>query len=120
MGNSFLVPGGCTGLIQPIDVGIGRPWICRLRYKLEEWMMTRDDWERIPPVTMRKLVAEWGVEAWKRIKENIVYNSWRHNPFSYFPEEPTRETTYENDYDYSDDEDDEGDDAGDDEVIATV
>ncbi len=34
-----IIPGGCTGLAQPIDVGIGKPFKNRCRYKWEEHMM---------------------------------------------------------------------------------
>jgi len=34
-----IIPGGCTGLVQPIDVGIGKPFKNRMRYKLEEWLI---------------------------------------------------------------------------------
>ena len=39
---------------------------------------------------MRKLAADWAVEAWNRIPEDVIYNAWRHLPLSYFPDEPTR------------------------------
>ena len=58
-----ILSGGCTGLIQPIDVGIGKPWKC-LRYKLEEWLFSSTHWERVARSLMRKLAAEWGVQAW--------------------------------------------------------
>ena len=31
-----IIPGGCTGLVQPIDVGIGKPFKHRICYWLEE------------------------------------------------------------------------------------
>ena len=108
--------GGCTGLIQPIDVGIGKPWKCRLRYKQEEWLIASTDWERVAPSLMRKLAAEWCVKSWNRTKEDVVYNSWRHEPFSYFPGKETRETIYESDYDYSSSEEEEEEDTRDDVV----
>ena len=32
------IPGGCTGLCQPLDVGINRPFKSRIRRLWEEWM----------------------------------------------------------------------------------
>ena len=62
-----ILPGGCTGLIQPIDVGIGKPFKNRLRSKWEDWMVENFDiddstgeiaeTERIKPNSCRKLVA---------------------------------------------------------------
>ena len=100
-----IIPGGCTSLVQPIDVGIGKPFKNRMRYKWEEFMMDLD-WknERIKPIDARKKIAVWALEAWKGIPVDVVWNSWRHTPFSWFPDEPVRPTTFE------DEEEDEGDD----------
>ena len=105
-----IIPGGCTELIQPIDVGVGRPWKHRIRHWMEDYMMDRDNSERIAPKDMRKLIAEWGCKSWGLTKEDVIWNSWRHGPFSYFPDEPTRPTEYESDeYDY--DEETESEDS---------
>ena len=60
------------------------------------------DFERIKPVTIRPLMAKWAVESWGKVKTDTVYNSWRHQPWSYFPDEPTRAVEFEDDdFDYS-------------------
>ena len=112
-----IIPGGCTGLIQPIDVGIGKPFKNRMRYRWEEWMMEQVDTEervqkRVTPKIARNLVAGWAGEALERLPNDVVYNSWRHTPFSYFPEEQTRETDFDDDDEYytSSDDDDDGND----------
>ena len=33
------IPGGCTGLAQPVDVGIGKPFKNRVRRHWEDWML---------------------------------------------------------------------------------
>ena len=33
------IPGGCTGLCQPVDVGIGKPLKSRVRHSWEDWML---------------------------------------------------------------------------------
>ena len=55
-----ILPGGCTGLIQPINVGIGKPWKYHF-FKLKEWLIVSTEWDRVSPSFMRKLAAEWGV-----------------------------------------------------------
>ncbi len=35
----ILVSGGCTGLVQPLDVGYNHPFKVRIRKKWQEWMM---------------------------------------------------------------------------------
>ena len=63
---------------------------------MEDWLINQIEnhqskvYERIKPAVVRKLSVEWAVEAWKRIPEDVIYNAWRHKPFSYFPEEDTR------------------------------
>ena len=64
------------------------------------------------------MIAEWGSQCWNRVSNDVVWNSWRHEPFSYFPGEETGETTYDDDDDMSysssssseDSNNDEGDD----------
>lgn len=111
-----IIPGGCTGLVQPIDVGIGKPFKNRMRYKWEEWMMNlyEDDdvsapAERISTTNAREYIAKWASESWNSIPNDVVYNSWRHSPFSYFVDEPTRSTTFNTYEDYATDTEDEQD-----------
>jgi hypothetical protein len=33
------IPSGCTGLVQPVDVGIGKPLKNRMRHQWEEFMI---------------------------------------------------------------------------------
>ena len=105
-----IIPGGCTGLVQPIDVAIGKPFKHRIRAWLEEWLMDNEGFDRVKPPVARQLVAEWTKKAWDSISTDIVWNSWRHEPFSYFPDEPTRDVVYESDEEYSSSEEEEEDD----------
>ena len=34
------IPGRCTGLCQLLDVGINKPFKCRVRQRWEEWMIS--------------------------------------------------------------------------------
>lgn len=40
-----IIPGGCTGFVQPIDVGIGKPFNHRIRTWLEEWLMDNEGFD---------------------------------------------------------------------------
>lgn len=108
-----IIPGGCTGLVQPIDVGVGKPVKHRIRQWLEEWLMQNEGFERVKPPVARRLIADWTLKAWDSIHKDTVWNSWRHQPFSYFPDEETREVVYESDDSYSSSSDEEGDDGED-------
>ena len=113
-----IIPGGCTSLVQPIDVGIGKPFKNRMRYNWEKWMVDQSDddygnTDRVKPAEVRQFIASWGKEAWDKIPESVVYNSWRHAPYSYFPEEPTVPTTFvDDDSSYEDDEEEEDEEDG--------
>ena len=104
-----IIPGGCTGLTQPIDIGIGKPWKNRVRYRFEDWMMDLPSWDRVKPKVFRPLLAKFIVESWNRVPEEVVYNAWRHHPYSYYPEEPRKETTFQDDDFLSSDSDSDSD-----------
>ena len=81
------IPGGCTGMCQPIDVGIGKPLKSRIRNMWEDWMMEQGiHTEKFSPPP-RQTIADWVVTASESLGENIVRNSWRHGQFTYFDEE---------------------------------
>jgi DDE superfamily endonuclease len=77
------IPGGCTGLCQPIDVGIGRPLKSRVRHMWEDWMASQDLGARTNAPS-RATVASWVVTALQDLPEIMVKKSWRHRPFEYF------------------------------------
>ena len=80
------IPGGCTGLCQPVDVGIGKPLKNRVRQKWEDWMIDLEVGDGIKPPS-RKQIAEWTVNSLESITRTIIRNSWRHGRYSYFPNE---------------------------------
>ena len=70
--------------------------------------MEQDNFERLAPKDMRPKMAEWAVQSWGRVMKDTVYNSWRHAPFSYFPNEPTRAVEFQDDdFDYSSSEEED-------------
>lgn len=78
------IPGGCTGLLQPIDVGIGKPLKNRVRNCWEDWMVEQSSsTDQFNPPS-RKTIASWVVPALKELPMQIVQNSWRHKPYDYF------------------------------------
>ena len=42
-----ILPGGCTGLIQPVDVGINKPWKNRLRCRMEDCLAETENCDRL-------------------------------------------------------------------------
>ena len=82
------IPGGCTGLCQPIDVGIGKPLKNRVRNMWEDWMVKQGgETLRFTPPS-RQAIADWVLEATNDLSLDIINNSWRHQPYcSYFENE---------------------------------
>jgi len=72
------VPAGCTYLCQPVDVGINKPTKTRLTKLWEDWMMDGAGVVNgIAKEPSRKQVAEWLLEAYTTIPEEIVRNVWK-------------------------------------------
>jgi transposase-like protein len=90
------IPGGCTGLCQPIDVGIGKPLKNRVRNMWEDWMVSLGpETVRFAPPS-RQHVANWVVAALQDdLPSDLIKRSWRHQPYSYFPTEQQDEQQQE-------------------------
>ena len=56
------LPPGCTGLLQPVDVGFNRVFKSKLRTEYNNWLMSQDPDKPIPGTT-RADVAHWFVLA---------------------------------------------------------
>lgn len=86
-----IIPGGCTGMCQPIDVGIGKPLKARARHLWEEWMVTECADGRASRPPSRLQMSQWIADSVQQIRssESMVRNSWRHHEYSYFPNEDT-------------------------------
>ena len=81
------IPGGCTGLLQPVDVGINKPLKNRVKSCWDAWMMEQgvDTVVFNPP--SRGIVAGWVAHSLRNLDSQLIKNSWRHGNFSYFPDE---------------------------------
>jgi hypothetical protein len=79
------IPGGCTSLCQPVDVGVNKPFKTRMKRLWEEWMI--EDGLRTgttqPPA--RKDIAEWCSQSYKDLPDGMVRNAWRHGAYTFFP-----------------------------------
>ena len=82
--------------------------------------MNDEGFDQVKPSVSRQLIAEWTQKACDSISTDIVWNSWRHEEFSYFPDEPTRDVVYKSDEEYSSSEEEEkkDDDDGEDTLEA--
>ena len=78
------IPGGCTGLCQPVDVGIGKPLKNRIRDMWDAWMFSQGTDNAIIRPPSRALLASWIVTSIRALPEEIIKNSWLHKEYSYF------------------------------------
>ena len=79
------IPGGCTGYVQPIDVGIGKPFKDRVRAKWWEWMLSLDPAAAAVASVTRPQAISWVRESWDDIPAQIARNAWLKTDYSYFP-----------------------------------
>jgi hypothetical protein len=83
------IPGGCTGVCRPVDVGIGKPFKNRVTHCWEDWMVEKGGLSEEKSKTLScEEVSEWVIKSIGCIGPKIIHNSWRHHGFSYFPAEP--------------------------------
>jgi hypothetical protein len=80
------IPGGCTGLTQPLDVGINRSFKARCRRMWEEWLTDLLDTTNEVRDATREEVSEWAAAVfWELVGSRILLNSWRKTVFDWFP-----------------------------------
>ena len=79
------IPGGCTGLCQPVDIGINKPYKSRIKQLWESWMIQEGliDGTTSPPT--RELISEWAAIAMKELPVQIIRNAWLHSEYTWFP-----------------------------------
>jgi hypothetical protein len=84
-----IIPGGCTGMCQPIDVGVGKPLKDRVRNFWEDWMLNEGLATSFTNPPERALLSNWISNSIQSIGAGIVRNSWNHHEFPYFPTDET-------------------------------
>jgi hypothetical protein len=79
------IPGGCTYLYQPVDVGINRSIKKEMTEQWEEWMINGggvEDGVAKPPA--RRQVAELIIGAYKSITKQTARNVWKKMGYKWF------------------------------------
>jgi len=87
------IPGGCTSLCQPVDIGFNKPFKDRVRRQWASWMIAEGviDGTTSPP--MRRDVATWfnRVMAEMKSEVGIIRNGWLKTGYEWFPKEGREE-----------------------------
>lgn len=79
------IPGGCTGLVQPVDVGVNKPFKNRVWDRWESWMIADGLLSGTTTPPTRQLIAEWCSDCFKTLDADMIRNAWRHHNYTYFP-----------------------------------
>jgi DDE superfamily endonuclease len=67
-----LIPGGYTSKLQPMDVGLNKPFKGYVSDNFTDWLIVN---RNIKPT--RQDVSAWIYSGWNRLSEQIVANSFR-------------------------------------------
>ena len=80
------IPGGCTSLCQPVDVGFNKPFKDRIRRLWTTWMIEEGLNSGTTTAPSRERVAKWIDEVLTEMKsENkIVTNAWMKTGYEWF------------------------------------
>ena len=63
--------GGCTGLVQPLDVGVNKPLKNRIRRKWEEYMLEEGLAMTVSKPPTRQRMATWVTESLDDLSEHL-------------------------------------------------
>ena len=79
------IPGGCTGLVQPLDMCVNSPLKNQIRRKWEEYMLEEALVMTVSKPPTRQQMATWVTECLDDLGEHVIKAAWRRNGYLYFP-----------------------------------
>jgi hypothetical protein len=87
------IPGGCTSLCQPVDVGFNKPFKDRVSPQWVSWMIAEGVIHGTTSPPTRRDVATWVDRAMAEMKSEvgIICNAWLKRGYEWFPKEGREE-----------------------------
>ena len=78
-----LVPGGFTGMLQPMDVGLMKPFKQNFASAFDDWQY---DFAVNPsggamPKADRPIIASFSLQAWEGLDGETIRSTWKHIGF---------------------------------------
>jgi hypothetical protein len=80
------IPGGCTWVVQPINVGVAKPFKGKCKDLWWNWMINPVEDDLFIERATRLEQSNWVKQAWDDISEDTIRSSWRKSGLSYFVE----------------------------------
>lgn len=81
------IPGGCTCVVQPVDVGFNKPFKSAYRANFRSWLVQKAMLYGTIQCPERQQVAKWVVDASCYVSQQTIRNSWRKDGFEWFPKD---------------------------------
>jgi hypothetical protein len=80
------IPGGCTFLCQPVDVGFNKPFKDRMRRQWINWMTNEGVVHGTTSPPARLDVTKWVQNAMLKMKGrgDIIRNAWKRHDYEWF------------------------------------
>ena len=78
------IPGGCTCVLQPVDVGFNKPLKAGYRKPFCNWLIQHAIIHGKIDCSTREQVAMWIVAASLSISNQTIRNAWRRTGFEWF------------------------------------
>ena len=79
-----LIPGGCTWLVQPLDVGVAKPFKDRTRDLWWNWMIEMAENDEKMNEPSRELIQDWVSSSWDDMPKELITNALTKTDLSWF------------------------------------